>query len=139
MTHIHLDEAYWCENCQCVTDDAKRCPGCGTELNIQLLSTWIEAHKAKPAVPLSRVKQEMYVSEPIIPVTQIDEIMERLSVPPGVEGCGHCGCKKAACPACGTAICCFCGCPQPGMTPEVWEGKLNEPCAERAKNLKEEL
>jgi hypothetical protein len=34
MIHIHLDEAYWCENCQCFIDSAIRCPSCATESNL---------------------------------------------------------------------------------------------------------
>jgi len=31
MIHLHLDEAYWCENCQCIIDSSRRCPSCANE------------------------------------------------------------------------------------------------------------
>jgi hypothetical protein len=34
MIHLHLDEAYWCENCQCIIDSSKRCPSCANELDL---------------------------------------------------------------------------------------------------------
>jgi len=44
MSHIHLDEAYWCENCQCVIDSSERCSSCATEIGIVPLSQYIAEH-----------------------------------------------------------------------------------------------
>lgn len=54
MTHIHLKDAHWCENCQSVINIPNCCPACGTEVNIQPLSTWIEEHK-KPIEQLDEI------------------------------------------------------------------------------------
>ena len=42
--HIHGDEAYWCENCQCVIDSPKQCSSCGTLIGIEPLHTFVPIH-----------------------------------------------------------------------------------------------
>jgi uncharacterized paraquat-inducible protein A len=62
--HIHLDEAYWCENCQCIITHPKVCPSCATELNIQAMSKLLKEHTE----PLTKL-----IDKPWKPIMRKDE------------------------------------------------------------------
>ena len=62
MTHIHLDEAYWCENCQCITDDSKKCPSCANESNLLPMNTFVPVHPIKKEVKASCEQMKEAVS-----------------------------------------------------------------------------
>lgn len=67
MTHIHLDEAFWCENCQCFIDSAIRCPSCATESNLIPMAQFM------PLIHQTIVE----ISTPIHPLALLEE-SERL-------------------------------------------------------------
>lgn len=56
MTHIHLDQAFWCENCQCIIDQPECCPSCATTINIQSITKakFMKSHGPGPTSKLIR-------------------------------------------------------------------------------------
>jgi hypothetical protein len=72
MIHLHLDEAYWCENCQCIIDSSERCPSCANEHDLIPMAQFM---------PL--IRQRIFeISKPLDPVFTLNRDFGKMASGP---------------------------------------------------------